>query len=470
MNYFKEKYIKYDIYIYIIIVFSINELLKIYFPSLRKLSPYLFLIFSIILIRYLSYRLKLLTEKIISSINKLNDNFCYIPSTSRFYTFKDVESVVNSLDISIKNTYILNDKYSNAIGEIEIHEKLRDALFLISDRIINSSNPDLSDVYEYIIEKAIEIVPDAEIGSITLVNSEDKLEFIASKGYNWNELKDIKLSKSDTFLWKQSNGNVSSPIIVRDVQKYNRFNLSRSELEGLKKSNAAKVEVSLTAPIYIDDNLIGTMSLDSLNHEAFHEEDKKIIGFFTSLIGIALKHRTLLEESIYLSRHDKLTGIYNRRYFEELFLDFQEKSFKHGHKFSLVLMDLNYLKQINDNYGHVVGDMALKGFVDRIKSYLTKEEVFTRFGGDEFIILLADSSSKESEEKMNIIFDDFKNYFVKSNNVKIPVQFSYGISHSPDESMILDILVKLADTKMYEHKRKLKLENKKNKDFNIFNK
>lgn len=468
MGYFKDRIFKFGLYIILFICFIAIQFLKVYFPILLILSPYIFFAISLFLLLYLSNKLKILTQKIIRSINVLNDNFSYIPPTSKIYTFRDVDNLVGALSISIENALSLKNKYTSAIGEIEIHEKLRDILFLISDRIINSTDPNLSDVYEFIIEKAIQIVPDAEIGSLTLVNKDDQLEFIASKGYNWDILKNVKLNKEDTFLWKHSKGNVTSPIIVRDVQNYNQDNLSDDEYDGLLKSDATKINVSLTAPIYIDDTLIGTMSLDSIHEDAFHDEDKKIIGFFTSLIGIALKNRNLMEESIYLSRHDKLTGIYNRRYFEELFLEFQERSFNYSHKFSLVIMDLNYLKNINDNFGHITGDIALKGFVDRVKSHLTSNEVFTRFGGDEFIILFPNTSYKQSSDKMTEIFDDFKKYFIHSNGVKIPVQFSYGISHSPDESMVLDILVKVADGKMYEHKRMIKKENFNNSDFDVY--
>lgn len=470
MNFFKTQLTKYALYITLLMAFIIVQFLKVSYPLLSLISPYIFLLVAFLLLLFLSHKLKALTQKIVKNINILNDNFLYIPPASKLYTLQDVDNLICALSTSINSAYVLKNKYSNAIDEIEIHEKLRDVLFLISDRIINSTDPNLSDVYEYIIEKAIEIVPDAEIGSLTLVNSDDQLEFIASKGYDWDVLKNIKLNKEDTFLWKHSDGSVSSPLIVRDVQEFNKNNLSKNEYNELSKSDANIIEVSLTAPIYIDDNLIGTMSLDSVDKEAFHEEDKKIIGFFTSLIGIALKNRNLLEESIYLSRHDKLTGIYNRRYFEELFLQFQERSFNYSHKFSLVIMDLNYLKNINDNFGHVTGDMALKGFVDRIKSHLTSDEVFTRFGGDEFIILFPNTTYKQSNERMEEIFNDFNNYFIHSNGIKIPVQFSYGISHSPDESMILDILVKVADGKMYEHKRFLKKQNLSNDNFSIYHK
>lgn len=465
---FKDIIRRYKLYIILLFFYISLEILKHYYPIFHILFPIVFIFTLFLLLLYLSKKLRLLTQKIVDNINTLDDNFNYMPPTSKICTFEDLDNLIDSLSMSIDNSLSLKNKYSDAIVEIEINEKLRDLFFLVSDRIISSSNNNLDDVYDFIIKKAIEIVPDAEIGSLALINSDNQLEFIASKGYDLESLKLVKLNKEDTFLWKVSVGSVSAPIIVRDVQNFNRKNLTPSEVEKLSNSNADKTKVSLSAPIYIDDNLIGTMNIDSTHENAFNEDDKKTIGFFTSLVGIALKNRTLMEESIYLSRHDKLTGIYNRRYFEELFLQFQEKSFTYGHKFSLILMDLNYLKSINDTFGHVVGDLALQGFVDRVKSHLRSGEVFTRFGGDEFILILPDTSYDQSSKRMEYIFDDFKSYSIHNNGVNIPIQFSYGISHSPDESMILDILVKIADAKMYEHKRMIKKENLSNEKFNIY--
>lgn len=412
--------------------------------------------------------IKSLISPIVESINMLNENFCYVPPYSGIYTLNEVKSLLVFLKESIQRTIQLRTKYSNAMVEIKYHEQLRDLLFLISDRIINSTDPNLTDVYEFIIDKAIEVVPDATKGSLTLVNSEDNMDFIAARGYDWENLKHVTLPIKDTFLWKYSRGKVSTPIIVRNVQDFNTTSLPNEAVQRLMDSKADTIQSTLTAPIYLDDKLIGTLNLDSSDYSAFDDEDKKAIGFFTSLIGIALKNRVLMEETIFLSRHDKLTGIYNRRYFEELFSQFQDLSFRHNHKFSICIMDLNYLKKINDNFGHVIGDMALKGFVDRVKSHLGDKDVFARYGGDEFIIIFPNTSYDESQNMMEQIFNDFRGYYIMGNGVRIPIQFSYGIAHSPDESMILDILVKVADGRMYDHKRVLKEENLKNELFSVY--
>lgn len=463
-----QVYKKYFIYILLLIAYLIMETFIIDNVFLHIIEIVgLIAITSLIVIKT-NRLIKSLISPIVDSINMLNENFCYVPPSSGIYTLDEVKALLVFLKKSIQRTIQLKTKYSNAMVEIKYHEQLRDLLFLISDRIINSTDPNLTDVYEFIIDKAIEVVPDATKGSLTLVNSEDHMDFIAARGYDWDKLRHISLPIKDTFLWKYSRGKVSTPIIVRNVQDFNASSLNDDAVQKLIDSKADKIQSTLTAPIYLDDKLIGTLNLDSADESAFDDEDKKAIGFFTSLIGIALKNRVLMEETIFLSRHDKLTGIYNRRYFEELFSQFQDMSFKHNHKFSICIMDLNYLKKINDNFGHVIGDMALKGFVDRVNSHLDERDVFARYGGDEFIIIFPNTTFEQSQNMMEVIFNDFTGYYIMGNGVRIPIQFSYGIAHSPDESMILDILVKVADGRMYEHKRMLKEENLKNEMFSVY--
>lgn len=464
-----QVYKKYIIYILLLIGYLVMETFvidNIFFHIIEIIA--IIAVTSVIVVKT-NRLIKSLITPIVESINMLNENFCYVPPYSGIYTLNEVKALLVFLKESIQRTIQLRTKYSNAMVEIKYHEQLRDLLFLISDRIINSTDPNLTDVYEFIIDKAIEVVPDATKGSLTLVNSENNMDFIAARGYDWENLKHVSLPIKDTFLWKYSRGKVSSPIIVRNVQEFNSTSLPSDAVQMLVDSKADTIQSTLTAPIYLDDNLIGTLNLDSSESSAFDDEDKKAIGFFTSLIGIALKNRVLMEETIFLSRHDKLTGIYNRRYFEELFSQFQDMSFRHNHKFSICIMDLNYLKKINDNFGHVIGDMALKGFVDRVKSHLNDKDVFARYGGDEFIIIFPNTSFEESQDMMEQIFNDFRGYYIMGNGVRIPIQFSYGVSHSPDESMILDILVKVADGRMYDHKRTLKEDNKKNEMFSVYN-
>ncbi len=194
------------------------------------------------------------------------------------------------------------------------------------------------------------------------------------------------------------------------------------------------------------------INLDSEEKDAFKNTDITSMLFFTSQLGIAIKNRQLIDKTLYLSQYDRLTGIYNRSYFEENFYEYHKKVLSGKMTFILLLMDLNYLKKINDTFGHIAGDKALRTFVTEIQKDLPEDALVARYGGDEFIALLPNLNYNEAFHIMNASIDRFKNVSMPFNNIEVPIRYSFGLSASPDESMVMDILVKIADQRMYKHK------------------
>ena len=129
--------------------------------------------------------------------------------------------------------------------------------------------------------------------------------------------------------------------------------------------------------------------------------------------------------------------------------------------YALVLCDLNYLKIINDSYGHVAGDAILKAFSNLIQHNIRESDVISRIGGDEFVILLRNITAEKANEKMKAIFDKIKDSTIEYQGHNLPVSFSYGIAVSPDDSMVYEILTKIADIRMYKFKEDFKQSNPK---------
>ena len=269
-------------------------------------------------------------------------------------------------------------------------------------------------------------------------------------------LRTLRFKKEETFLWLATGGKNTSPVIIRDIIEFNRDHLSPETYK--QHLDVVKVQVRsvLSAPIFIDNQLYGILNIDSLKENAFHEKDLTLARFLGTHIAFIIKNNLLLEKAYYLSMFDKLTNIFNRTYFEDVFYEFQEKAFSQNKKFTLVIMDLNYLKKINDTYGHILGDDALKTFSEGVKKHLYASDIFARYGGDEFIALIDNVSMEQTQHKFEQIVSYFENVNLEYNGTLIPIQFSYGISEAPGESMILDILVKIADERMYMHKKYLK--------------
>ncbi len=144
---------------------------------------------------------------------------------------------------------------------------------------------------------------------------------------------------------------------------------------------------------------------------------------------------------------DPGTGIRNRLFFEE----YLGKLLEEKSDIMLCYMDLDGLKNVNDEYGHNEGDYYIRTFVTAIQKSFRSEDVFTRIGGDEFCLILSEGHKDSTERR----FAEVLEQFMRENTKEYPVSFSYGVVEIEGSSnqLSLEEIMKLADTEMYECKR-----------------
>jgi diguanylate cyclase (GGDEF)-like protein/PAS domain S-box-containing protein len=162
------------------------------------------------------------------------------------------------------------------------------------------------------------------------------------------------------------------------------------------------------------------------------------------------EHKTIEEEISYLSYHDQLTGLYNRRFLEEELkrLDTQRQL-----PISIIMADVDRLKYINDAHGHEKGDSLLIVVSEIINNSCRKEDIIARWGGDEFLIFLPKTSEKDARDLMDRIRETFK---IQKLDGELAISISLGLStkHKQDEK--IEDTIKQADKNMYDAKAELK--------------
>lgn len=198
------------------------------------------------------------------------------------------------------------------------------------------------------------------------------------------------------------------------------------------------------------------------NHQDLHEqiviesnikEIKHLEHIFNKKNKELLKSYISLEEA---SNTDSLTGIYNRKKFEEYALVTLNDSKRYNHDFSLILIDLNKFKPINDTYGHDVGDEVLIFFARSILQNIRETDYLFRVGGDEFVLLLNNTTSQEAQVIVNKIKLYFQGFKFKHNFLEIEISASFGIAQFNQDGDTIDDLLKIADQKMYQNKNQQK--------------
>jgi len=227
-----------------------------------------------------------------------------------------------------------------------------------------------------------------------------------------------------------------------------------------KEINRRGIKAMLLVPLVLRDREVGTLGLDSIEERQFNEEDVELAMSVTTAAGQVYENARLytalqkeLEERkrfedilLFQSTHDGLTGLYNRSFFEE-----EMKRLQHSRQYpiSIIMIDLDNLKSINDTLGHAVGDDYLKRSAAVFRSTFRNEDVVARIGGDEFAVMLPgiDPTSLQTViQRLNMLLDSHN-----ANCSDRPVQLSIGTA----TAFLGDSLMKTlrqADQDMYREK------------------
>jgi len=150
---------------------------------------------------------------------------------------------------------------------------------------------------------------------------------------------------------------------------------------------------------------------------------------------------------------DPLTGLYNRRYMEEALKQEFARAHRENQPFSVIMLDLDNLKVLNDQHGHAVGDQALKKLGMLIKSMTRREDIACRYGGDEFLIILHNTNEVNA---LNRLREWETSGTSKNLGDKLDIHFSAGFATYPVHGKTIEEIIHVADTALYESKAKRK--------------
>lgn len=220
-------------------------------------------------------------------------------------------------------------------------------------------------------------------------------------------------------------------------------------------------------PIWVGDEIAGIIAIESDKVDAFSNEDIDVFGAAANQIGLALsKARLLQEQKIKLeaiksleaqlreqAMRDALTGLYNRRYLNDSLTRELSHVQREGIPLSVIMLDIDHFKKINDTYGHKMGDIVLINLSDTIKRHVRGGDIPCRFGGEEFVILLPGASTEIAMRRAEAFRSMFEKQVITSGPLTIQATISLGVATFPTHGRDIEEVINQADLALYAAKQ-----------------
>ena len=198
---------------------------------------------------------------------------------------------------------------------------------------------------------------------------------------------------------------------------------------------------------------IGVFQVVSTHVNAFTDEDVRMLELLLGHTIEAVKRIRLQAKLREQAFHDPLTGVYNRRYFNQVIEQEIPRSKRYAHPIGFLMLDVNHFKEINDRYGHQVGDEVLQEVAKLLQQQVRESDFVVRYGSDEFLLILIETDGETEPVKQRILEEVARRN--ETNPVfDFSVTFSIGSAHwRPEDSRTVEEALAEADQKMYEEKR-----------------
>ncbi len=212
---------------------------------------------------------------------------------------------------------------------------------------------------------------------------------------------------------------------------------------------------AIAVPIYSQERIMGVLVVYGRDAaQSFGQEELDTVSFLAEQGGVAVENVRLHEEAQRLSLTDGLTGVHNRRFFQMQFRQVLATATRFERPFSVLMLDLDYFKAVNDRFGHQRGDALLIEFSQRVKHLLREVDTFARYGGEEFICLLSETDVQGATTTAGKIHDAIKGTpFGGMDEELVSLTVSIGLAAYPDHGDSFKALVEAADQALYKAKQ-----------------
>lgn len=204
-----------------------------------------------------------------------------------------------------------------------------------------------------------------------------------------------------------------------------------------------EIETLIAIPINLNDYQGILYAMQSKYKQLINKNQKKFIRTLANQIRVSIRNALNHKKVKRLSVTDGLTKLYNHSYFHD---QLQQKN---GEAYSVAIMDIDYFKDFNDQYGHQAGDQVLKKLSELLKSAIRENDIVARYGGEEFIIYFDLINQEVLERVSSRLMEKIRNLEVNFEGEKLKITISMGVAVNKDGSYSAETVIKQADTALY---------------------
>lgn len=339
-------------------------------------------------------------------------------------------------------TQPIQDKAQGWIDKIFFREKYDSSVML---QRVSSTAASMLD-----LEKLINLIVD-EITSTLMVDKtaffldqagDGDFTLVAQRGGDKHSTTSLK-SSHPLIRWLEANNRV---LLAHELDVLPQFKaLWEQEVNAIEDLAA-----DLFLPLKVDNELVGVLALGSkLSGEAYSRDDELTLATLANQTAVAIGKARLFYKLQQLAITDDLTGIFNRRHLFDLGIREFNRATRFNRSLSVIMMDLDHFKLVNDTYGHSVGDEVLRIIAQRCQNGVRNVDVLGRYGGEEFVVVLPETEWTEALQITERLCNTIADIPVKTSVGPLSVTASFGVAgYRPDDDSF-ETFLERADNALY---------------------
>jgi diguanylate cyclase (GGDEF)-like protein len=306
-----------------------------------------------------------------------------------------------------------------------------------------TSSLDLDTILQTIMEKMAAYFEPATWSLLMVDEASEELYYAAIVGKGWESVNALTLKTGETLArWVVEKGE---PIVISDVNLDPRLQAPPDDFfaEGCSV---------VCVPVRTSGKVLGIIQLMNVDMRVY-VRNELLLKTLADYAAIAIENARAVRRVQELSITDTCTGLYNARHLFTVLAEEVHRSQRFGHEFSLLFIDLDRFKRINDGHGHLVGSKLLGEVGQSLRDHLRLVDAAFRYGGDEFVVFLPQTSKEAAlfvARRLMAFFHD--NVWLPNQTPRVALRASIGIACYPTDATTPEAIVQLADEMMYKVK------------------